>query len=43
MFIVFENNVQKRTFGIKEKDTTGGQRKLHDEELHYQFSSPLLW
>jgi hypothetical protein len=31
---VFENRVQKRIFGQKRDEVTGGLRKLHNEELH---------
>jgi hypothetical protein len=31
---VFENRVQRRIFGQKRDEVTGGWRKLHNEELH---------
>jgi hypothetical protein len=36
---VFENMVLRMIFGPK-RDVTGEWRKLHDEQLHYLFSSP---
>jgi hypothetical protein len=37
---VFENRVLRRIFGPKRDEETGGWRKLHNEELHYLYSSP---
>jgi hypothetical protein len=37
---VFENRVLGRIFGPKRDEVTGGWRKLHNEELHKQYSSP---
>jgi hypothetical protein len=31
---VFENRVQRRIFGLKGDEVTGGLRGLHNEELH---------
>jgi hypothetical protein len=31
---VFENRVLMRIFGPKGEEVAGGQRKLHNEELH---------
>jgi hypothetical protein len=39
---VFENRVQRRISGPKRDEVTGGCRKLHNEELHYLYSSPSL-
>jgi hypothetical protein len=37
---MFENRVLRRIFGPKRDEVTGGQRKLHNEELHGLYSSP---
>jgi hypothetical protein len=37
---VFENRAQRRIFGPKRDEVTGGWRKLHNEELHNLYSSP---
>ena len=37
---VFENRVLGRIFGPKRDEVTGEWRKLHNEELHYLYSSP---
>jgi hypothetical protein len=39
---VFENRVLRRIFGIKRDAVTGGWRKLHSEELHNLYSSPIM-
>jgi hypothetical protein len=39
---VFENWVLRRIFGPKRDEVTGGQRKLHNEELHDLYSSPSI-
>jgi hypothetical protein len=39
---VFENRVQRRIFGPKWNEVTGGWRKLHNEELHDLYSSPSI-
>jgi hypothetical protein len=39
---VFENMVLRRIFGSKRDEVTGEWRKLHNEELHYLFSSPTV-
>jgi hypothetical protein len=39
---VFENRVLRRIFGSKRDEVTGGWRKLHNEELHYLYSSPSI-
>jgi hypothetical protein len=36
---VFENRVFRRIFGPKTDEVTGVWRKLHNEELHYLYSS----
>jgi hypothetical protein len=36
---MFENMVLRRIFGTKRDGVTGGWRKLHNEELHYLYSS----
>jgi hypothetical protein len=38
---VFENKVPKSIFGPKRDEMTGGLRKLHNEELHDLYSSPI--
>jgi hypothetical protein len=38
-WMVFENRVLKRISGPKEDEVAGGWRKLHNEELHYLYSS----
>jgi hypothetical protein len=35
---VFENRVQRRIFGLKRDEVTGGWDKLHNEELCNLFS-----
>jgi hypothetical protein len=37
---VFENTVQRRIFGPKKEEVTGGWRRLHNEELHNLYASP---
>jgi hypothetical protein len=37
---VFENRVWRRIFGPKRDEVTGEWRKLHNEELRDQYSSP---
>jgi hypothetical protein len=37
---VFANRVLRRIFGPKRDKVTGVWRKLHNEELHYLYSSP---
>jgi hypothetical protein len=39
---VFENKVLRRIFGLKRDEVTGGWRKLHNEELHDLYSSPII-
>jgi hypothetical protein len=36
---VFDNRVLRRIFEPKRDGVTGGWRKLHNEELHYVYSS----
>jgi hypothetical protein len=36
---VFENRVLRRIFGPKREEVTGGQRKLHNEELCNLYAS----
>jgi hypothetical protein len=38
----FENRVQRRIFGLKRDEVTGGWRKLHNEELHDLFFLPSI-
>jgi hypothetical protein len=37
---VFENRVLRRIFGPKRDEVTGEWRRLHNEELNDQYSSP---
>jgi hypothetical protein len=37
---VFEKRVLRRIFGPKRDEMTGGERELHNEELHNSYSSP---
>jgi hypothetical protein len=37
---VFENRVLRRIFGPKRDGVTGEWRRLHNEELNDQYSSP---
>jgi hypothetical protein len=39
---VFENRVQKRIFGLKRDEVTGGWRKLPNGELHDLYTSPSI-
>jgi hypothetical protein len=39
---VFENRVPRRIFGPKRDEVTGGWRKLHNEELHNLYFSPIV-
>jgi len=36
---VFENRVLRKISGSKRDKETGNWRRLHDEELHYMYSS----
>jgi hypothetical protein len=40
---VSENRVLRRIFGPKRDEVTGGWRKLHNEELHGFYSSPIFF
>jgi hypothetical protein len=37
---VFENRVLRRIFELKRDEGVGGQRKLHNKELHDLYPSP---
>jgi hypothetical protein len=37
---VFEKRVLRKIFGPKRNEITGEWRKLHNEKLHYLYSSP---
>jgi len=37
---MFENMVLRRIFGPRRDEVTGEWRRLHNEELHYLYSSP---
>jgi hypothetical protein len=37
---MFENSVQRKTFGSKREEVVGGWRRLHNEELHNLYASP---
>jgi hypothetical protein len=39
---VYEKMVLRGIFGLKRDEVTGGWRKLHNEELHYLYSSPSI-
>jgi hypothetical protein len=39
---VFENRVLRRIFGPKRDGVTGVWRKLHNEELHVLYPSPII-
>jgi hypothetical protein len=39
---VFENRVLRRIFELKRVEVAGGWRKLHNEELHDLYSSPIV-
>jgi hypothetical protein len=39
---VFENRVLRRIFGPKRNEVTREWRKLHDEEPHNLYSSPII-
>jgi hypothetical protein len=39
---VFENRVLRGIFGPKRDEVTGDWRKLHNEELHNLYPSPVL-
>jgi hypothetical protein len=39
---VFENKVLRRIFGPKRDEVTGGERKLHNEDLPDLYSSPSI-
>jgi hypothetical protein len=40
--MVSENRVPRRIFELKRDEVTGGWRKLHNEELHNEYSSPSI-
>jgi hypothetical protein len=39
---VFENRMQRSTFGPKREEVAGGWKRLHNEELHNFYFPPLL-
>jgi hypothetical protein len=39
---VFENRALRIIFGTKRDGVTGGWRKLHNEEFHNLYSSPII-
>jgi hypothetical protein len=39
---VFENRVLRRILGSKRGEVTGSWRKLHNEELHNLYTSPII-
>jgi hypothetical protein len=40
---VFENMMLRRIFGPKRDEETGKRRKLHNKELNYLYSSPIIF
>jgi hypothetical protein len=40
---VFENRVLRKTFGPRRDVVTGVWRRLHNEELHDQYSQNIIW
>jgi hypothetical protein len=39
---VFENRVMSRIFGLKSNEVTGEWGKLHNDNLHDLYSSPII-
>jgi hypothetical protein len=39
---MFENRGLRRIFGPKRDEVTGEWRKVHNEELHILYSSPII-
>jgi hypothetical protein len=39
----FQDMVPRRIFGPKGKEMVGGLRRLHNEELHNLYISPILY
>jgi hypothetical protein len=39
---VSENRVQRKIFGPKREEVAGGWRRLHNEELHNLYASPMI-
>jgi hypothetical protein len=39
---VFKSRVVRRIVGLKTDEVMGGWRKLHNEEIHYLYSSPSI-
>jgi hypothetical protein len=39
---LFENRLQRKIFGPKRDEVTGGWRKFHNEEFHDLYSSPSI-
>jgi hypothetical protein len=39
---MFENRVQRRTFGLEREEIAGGLKKLHNEDHHCFYSSKTL-
>jgi hypothetical protein len=39
---VYGNRVLRRIFALKRDEVTGDWRKLHNEDLHNLYSSPLI-
>jgi hypothetical protein len=37
---VFENRLPRRIFGPRRKEVVGDWKRMHNEELHYLYSSP---
>jgi hypothetical protein len=39
---VFQNRVLRRMFVLKREEVAGGWRRLHNEELHNLYASPII-
>jgi hypothetical protein len=39
---VFQNRVPKKIYESKRQEVMGGWRRLHNEELHNMYASPII-